>query len=56
VPDTDVNKVPDEDAPERANPDDVLEGATDDQVGDRGGPGAGYDQEPRKVKDKGGVS
>jgi len=56
VPDTDVNRVPDEDAPERANPDDVHEGAKDEQVGDRVGPGAGYDLEPEKVKDKGGVS
>lgn len=54
-PDTDRNDVPDPDAPERANPD-VHEGAKDTQVGDRGGPGAGYDQEPKKVKDKGGVS
>ena len=30
-------------------------GATEDQVGDRTGPGAGYDQEPRQEKDKGGV-
>jgi hypothetical protein len=52
----DVHPVPDPDAPERANPDDVHEGAKDEQVGDRGGPGAGYDQEPKKVKDQGGVS
>jgi len=61
TPDTDIKDVPDSDvpdpdAPERANPDDVHEGAKDSQVGDRGGPGAGYDQEPEKVKDKGGVS
>jgi hypothetical protein len=31
------------------------EGATDRQVGDRGGPGPGYDDEPEKVKDEGGV-
>ena len=31
-------------------------GATDEQVGDRTGPGAGYDQEPRRQKDKGGVA
>jgi hypothetical protein len=30
-------------------------GGTDDEVGDRIGPGAGYDQEPVKEKDKGGV-
>lgn len=44
------------DAPEPTNPDEGHEGATDEQVGDRKGPGAGYDQEPEKVKDKGGVS
>jgi hypothetical protein len=52
VPDMDV---PNPEAPERANPD-VHEGAKDDQVSDRVGPGAGYDQEPEKTKDKGGVS
>lgn len=31
-------------------------GATDDQVGDTTGPGAGYDQEPKREKDKGGVA
>ena len=31
-------------------------GATDAQVGDLTGPGAGYDQEPKQEKDKGGVS
>ncbi len=31
-------------------------GATDEQVGDRTGPGAGYDQEPTRQKDKGGVA
>jgi hypothetical protein len=34
---------------------DEHEGATDDRVGDRTGPGAGYDKEPEKVRDKGGV-
>lgn len=52
----DVDPVPDPDAPEKANPEDVHEGAKDTQVGDRVGPGVGYDQEPEKVKDKGGVS
>jgi hypothetical protein len=33
----------------------VHEGATEEQVGDRGGPGAGYDQEPEEVPGKGGV-
>jgi hypothetical protein len=32
------------------------EGATEDQTGDRTGPGAGYDTEPEQVKDKGGVA
>jgi hypothetical protein len=32
------------------------EGATEDRVGDRTGPEAGYDDEPAKVKDRGGVS
>jgi uncharacterized protein YciI len=32
------------------------EGATEGQTGDRSGPGAGYDDEPEKVKDEGGVS
>jgi hypothetical protein len=31
------------------------EGATDQQVGDRRGPGPGYDDEPEKIKDEGGV-
>lgn len=32
------------------------EGATDEAVGDRTGPGAGFDNEPKKIKDKGGVA
>jgi len=32
------------------------EGATETQVGDRGGPGVGFDQEPEREKDEGGVS
>jgi hypothetical protein len=32
------------------------EGGTEGQVGDRSGPGAGYDGEPVQVKAKGGVS
>ena len=50
-----VTRVPDPEAPERANQD-AHEGAKDEHVGDRTGPGAGYDQEPEKVKDTGGVS
>jgi len=30
-------------------------GGTDQEIGDRIGPAAGYDQEPEKEKDKGGV-
>ena len=32
------------------------EGATEEEVGDLTGPGAGFDKEPAKVKDKGGVA
>lgn len=32
------------------------EGARDKEVSDRIGPGAGYDDEPEQVKDKGGVA
>ena len=32
------------------------EGATEDRVGDRTGPEAGYDDEPAKVRDRGGVA
>ena len=32
------------------------EGARDKDVSDRIGPGAGYDEEPEQVKDKGGVA
>ena len=38
-----------------SEPDSEPLGATEEQVGDRTGPGAGYDQEPRQEKDKGGV-
>lgn len=37
------------------NPDE-HEGATEQQVGDRVGPGVGFDQEPEREKDEGGVS
>ena len=37
-------------------PPDEHEGAKDNEVGDRTGPGAGYDDEPEQVKDKGGVA
>ena len=35
---------------------DNREGATDKEVGDRTGPGAGYDLEPEQEKDRGGVA
>lgn len=35
---------------------DAHEGATEKEIGDRTGPGAGFDEEPQKVKDKGGVA
>lgn len=45
------------DAPaERAPGQEEHEGAREDQVNDRGGPGVGYDQEPEQVRDRGGVS
>ncbi|MDA1307492.1 MAG: hypothetical protein O2917_09550 [Acidobacteria bacterium] len=44
-----------EDDPARANPDDAHEGATDDQVSDRKGPGAGYGQEPEEVENGSGT-
>jgi hypothetical protein len=34
----------------------AQEGGTESQVGDRTGPAAGYDMEPRQVADRGGVS
>ena len=42
-------------APKPVAPD-THEGATDGEVSDRTGPGAGYDTEPERVKDRGGVS
>jgi hypothetical protein len=36
-------------------PSDSRKGATE-KVGDRSGPGAGFNNEPAKVKDKGGVA
>ena len=35
---------------------DEREGATEREVGDLTGPGAGYDNEPEQEKDRGGVS
>ncbi|HUR20445.1 MAG TPA: hypothetical protein VMZ90_06525 [Vicinamibacterales bacterium] len=48
------SKTPVENPAERTKTDE-HEGATDEQVGDRTGPGAGYDQEPAQERDKGGV-
>ena len=44
--------------PKKVAPDSDVEheGATEAQVGDRGGPGVGFDQEPEREKDEGGVS
>lgn len=47
-------KPPSENTAERPKTDE-HEGATDEQVGDTTGPGAGYDQEPEQERDKGGV-
>jgi hypothetical protein len=56
--DPDRKNEPDaEPAVEGATPDqDEHEGATDADVGDRTGPGAGYDQEPEQEPDQGGVA
>ena len=32
------------------------EGATEEKVGNTGGPGAGYNDEPKQERDKGGVA
>jgi len=40
----------------RPTHEDEHEGATEHEVGDRTGPGAGYDQEPEQEKDPGGVA
>jgi hypothetical protein len=42
--------------PERKPQDGEHEGATEENVGNLGGPGPGYDDEPGKDPDKGGVS
>jgi hypothetical protein len=39
-----------------AGADHEHEGATEDEVGDRTGPGAGYDDEPAQEEDEGGVA
>ena len=48
--------APDPDEPrETLTGADDREGATENQVGDRTGPGAGYDKEPLQEDDDGGV-
>jgi hypothetical protein len=42
-------------APRRPEPPE-HEGAVEAETGGRSGPGAGYDNEPKKVNDKGGVA
>lgn len=54
-PATPAAKVP-ETAPVDVQTTDDHTGATDAAVGDRTGPGAGFDQEPQQDKDKGGVA
>ena len=49
--DTDSPHVGDEKSEEPEH-----EGGTEEQVGDRTGPGAGYDKEPEQTNDKGGVT
>jgi hypothetical protein len=41
---------------ERRTGGDDREGATEEDVGDRTGPGAGYDKEPQEEDDTGGVT
>ena len=42
--------------PSKSTDPEEREGATDQEVGDRSGPGAGYDNEPEQERDRGGVS
>jgi hypothetical protein len=51
-PSTEAPKVP----PVDGQKIDDHTGATDAQVGDRTGPGAGFDQEPKQDQDKSGVA
>ena len=41
--------------PDTEPTDDEHEGATEREIGDRTGPGVGYDQEPEREKNDGGV-
>ena len=45
-----------DDRPDNEPSQDEHEGATEQDISDRTGPGVGYDQEPEKEKDEGGVS
>lgn len=46
----------DRDDADKAQIDEEHEGGTEEQVGDRTGPGAGYDDEPEQERDPGGVA
>jgi hypothetical protein len=52
----DVDRKAPPEAPRRPEHDEEHEGGTEQQVGDLTGPGAGYDDEPEKVRDRGGVA
>ena len=54
-PSPEIPREPGEPVPDKGEAPE-HEGATDEDVGDRTGPGAGFDEEPEKVKDKGGVA
>jgi hypothetical protein len=49
-------RAPEPRSPERKREGAEHEGATEDSVGNLGGPGPGYDEEPEKDPDSGGVS
>lgn len=51
----DNQSAPEETPTTSANDPDDYEGATEDKVGDLGGPGAGYDNEPEQEPDTSGV-
>jgi hypothetical protein len=53
---TPARRPEDKTGPGQPTPPDEHEGATEQEIGDRVGPGAGYDQEPEKEKDEGGVA
>jgi hypothetical protein len=42
--------------PPHETPEVEHEGGTEDDIGERTGPGAGYDDEPEQVDDEGGVA